>query len=85
MYKALWMHSSKAEDHSPPNKYFYKDDNKRILLEQNNSNNNESNLINIQNKISKHTFFTLQHYFEDHLKQTLEWNDLKAMDVEIFL
>ena len=33
-------------------------------------------LIDIQNKISKHTFFTLQHYFEDHLKQKLEWNDL---------
>ena len=36
--------------------------------------------IDIQNKISKHTFYTLQHYFEDHLKQTLEWKDLKAMN-----
>jgi len=42
-------------------------------------------LIDIQNKISKHTFFTLQHYFEDHLKQKLEWNDLNSMDIEILL
>jgi hypothetical protein len=40
-------------------------------------------LIDIQNKISKNTFFILQHYFEDHLKQTLEWKDLKEMDFEI--
>jgi hypothetical protein len=40
-------------------------------------------LIDIQNKISRNTFYTLQHYFEDHVKQTLEWNDLKAMDFEI--
>lgn len=40
-------------------------------------------LIDIQNKVSKYTFFILQHYFKDHVKQTLEWNDLKAMDFEI--
>lgn len=39
--------------------------------------------IDIQNKISMHTFFTLQHYFEDYLNQTLEWNDLKEMNLAI--
>ena len=37
--------------------------------------------VNIQNKISNHTFFTLQHYFNDYLGKLLERNDLSAIDL----
>jgi len=39
-------------------------------------------IVDIQNKINKHIFFNLQSYFSDYLKLELEWENLKAMELE---
>ena len=38
--------------------------------------------VNIEYKISNHTFLILQHYFNDHLGYLLERKDLSSMDLE---
>jgi len=38
--------------------------------------------VDIQNKISKKTFFALHCYYSEILDKKLELNDLKAMDIE---
>ena len=38
--------------------------------------------VDIQNKIENRTFIALQYYYLDVLNIKLEWNDLKAMDLD---
>ena len=38
-------------------------------------------LVNIQDKITKNTFQTLQYYYEDILDKKLEWSHLKSMEL----
>ena len=38
--------------------------------------------VNIQQKISSHVFHVLQLYYKEHLNQILEWENLKAVDLE---
>lgn len=38
--------------------------------------------VDIQKKISKHTFLVLQNYFVDHLNQDLKLENLKAIELE---
>ena len=39
-------------------------------------------IVDIQKKISKHTFYTLMYYYSDHLNLELEWENLKSMNLE---
>jgi hypothetical protein len=54
----------------------------KLQLERGSDNESIVIQVDIQDKISKNTFFTLQLYYSDILEKKLEWNDLKAMDIE---
>jgi hypothetical protein len=38
--------------------------------------------VNIQNKISKNTFWVLKNYYDDRYNINLEWDDLKHMNID---
>jgi hypothetical protein len=54
----------------------------KLQLERGSDNESIVIQVDIQDKISKNTFFTLQLYYSDILEKKLEWNDLKAMELE---
>jgi hypothetical protein len=54
----------------------------KLQLERGGENKLLAVYVDIQDKISKNTFYTLQHYYSDILDKKLEWNDLKAMELE---
>jgi len=54
----------------------------KLQLERGIDNESIVTHVDIQNKISKKTFFALQCYYSEILDKKLEWNDLKAMDLE---
>jgi len=54
----------------------------KLQLESGDENKSLVVYVDIQNKISKNTFFTLQLYYSDILEKKLEWKDLKVMELE---
>jgi hypothetical protein len=43
---------------------------------------NKQSFVNIQNKVSKNTFWVLKNYYEDTHNINLEWDDLRHMKLD---
>jgi hypothetical protein len=42
----------------------------------------KQSIVNIQNKISKNTFWVLKNYYDDTYNINLEWDDLRHMKID---